>query len=476
MAPTSKAVDGHYQYLVIGGGSGGVSTARRAAKYGAKALVIEGDRLGGTCVNVGCVPKKVMWSASAMADKIRQAQAYGFQVDPALANTFQWGEFKAKRDAYVKRLNGIYARNLDKEGVDYVFGWAQFEDASTITVKLREGGEKRYTADHIVIAAGGTPTVPEGIPGAELGITSDGFFELPTQPKKVAVVGAGYIGIELAGMFHGLGTETHLFIRGETVLRSFDPMIQHMVTDTYVKHGMNVHKKTDMSKFSVEKLENGQLRVNYTDEANGSSHLVVDKLIWTIGRKPLGSHLNIASIGIETDKKGKVITDEYQNTSVPHVYSLGDISDNHFELTPVAIAAGRKLANRLFGPEEYKHQKQDYFDIPSVVFSHPEAGTIGLTEQQAFDKFGKDNVKIYQSKFISMYYAPFEQEDKEFTVYKIICAGPEEKVVGLHLFGDDSAEILQGFGAAVRMGATKADFDNVVAIHPTAAEELVTMT
>jgi glutathione reductase (NADPH) len=471
MAPTTE----HFNYLVIGGGSGGVATARRAAKYGAKALVIEGNRLGGTCVNVGCVPKKVMWSASDMASKIRQAKSYGFVgVDEQLSTTFDWPSFKAKRDAYVHRLNGIYASNLEKEGVQYVFGWAKFKDAKTVEVALREGGTKYYTADHIVIAAGGHPKIPDNIPGAEHGITSDGFFELPTQPKDVAVVGAGYIGVELSGMFHGLGSNTHLFIRGETVLRAFDPIIQHTVTDTYVRHGIHVHK---LFKFpsGIEKLDNGRIKITFTDADHPTPTSVeVDTLVWTIGRAPLSSSLNVEVPGVKLDDKGKVVVDEYQNSSVANIYSLGDLA-SHVELTPAAIAAGRRLANRLFGPEKFKNDKLDYTNIPSVVFAHPEVGTVGLTEGLARKKYGDQNIKVYQSKFVSMYYAPMSPEEKYPTVYKLIVAGEDEKVVGLHMVGDASSEILQGFGVAVKMGATKADFDSCVAIHPTAAEELVTL-
>lgn len=467
----------HYDYLVIGGGSGGVASARRAAKYGAKTLLIEAKAMGGTCVNAGCVPKKVMWAASDTAKRIREAKAYGFDVDRSLALTFDWPGFKAKRDAYVKRLNGIYERNLEKEGVEYVYGWAKFVDSKTIEVEYNtpiDGVKSQsFTADNILVTAGGAAKIPDGIPGAEYGITSDGFFELETQPKKVAIVGAGYIGVELAGVFNGLGTETHLFIRGETVLRVFDDIIQDTITETYIKHGVHIHKKSEAFT-NVEKLENGQLKISYKDEA-GKNEIVVDSLVWTIGRKPLSEILNLDDAGIKYDEKGQIIVDEFQNTNVPGIYSLGDIVGN-VELTPVAIAAGRKLSNRLFGGDEFKDSKLDYENVPSAIFSHPESASIGLSEAAAKKKYGAENVKAYRSKFISMYYAPLDPEDKDPTVYKIVVTGKDEKVVGLHLVGDASSEILQGFGAAIKMGATKADFDNVVAIHPTSAEEIVTMT
>lgn len=467
----------HYKYLVIGGGSGGVASARRAAKYGVKTLLIEGKALGGTCVNVGCVPKKVMWSAATMAKSITEARNYGFDgVDPSLVDTFNWPSFKAKRDAYVKRLNGIYARNLEKEGVDYVFGWAKFLNRHTVEVKLNEPDKdgnttKQYTADHILIATGGTATIPDGIPGAEHGITSDGFFELEQKPETVAIVGAGYIGVEFAGVFAALNTKTHLFIRRDKLLRKFDPMIQDNLTEIYEKH-LNLHKNSAIKK--VEKLDNGKLEITYT-EGSETGTLIADTLIWTIGRHTLKDDLNLEAVGVKVDPKtGVIITDEYQNTTTPNIYSVGDVS-GPIELTPVAIAAGRKLSLRLFAGDEYKDLKQSYENVPSAVFSHPEIGTIGLTEPQAREKFGDENVKVYNSKFTSMYYAPLDAEQKYPTVYKLIVQGPEEKVVGLHLLGDASSEILQGFGVAVKMGATKKDFDSVVAIHPTSAEELVTL-
>lgn len=455
-----------------------MASARRAGKYGTKSLVIEGNRLGGTCVNVGCVPKKIMWAASEMAKSIREAKAYGFEVDGKLADTFHWGAFKKMRDNYVLNLNGIYAKNLDKDGADYVYGWAKFIDSHTVEVTLREpidrNSTKRYTADHILIAAGGSPKVPSGIPGAEYGITSDGFFDLKEQPKKVAIVGAGYIGVEFAGVLKGLGTETHLFIRGETVLRKFDTIIQSTITDTYVKNGVHVHRKSKTFT-KIEKLEDGQLKIYFEDEKGPNQTLVVDCLIWTVGRYPLSKTLNLDKVGIKTDSKGVVITDEFQNTNVPSVYSCGDIAGK-VDLTPVAIAAGRRLSNRLFGGPKFKDAKLDYNNIPSVVFAHPEVGSIGLSEKEAKEKYGDGKVKIYQSSFTSMYYAPMDADAKSPTVYKIVCTGEDEKIVGLHIIGDGSSEILQGFGAAIKMGATKADFDNVVAIHPTSAEELVTMT
>lgn len=459
-----------YDYLVIGGGSGGVASARRAASYGAKTLLIEGKALGGTCVNVGCVPKKVMWYASDLGTRLTQAHEYGFFQNLPLTKenlTFNWAEFKKKRDAYVHRLNGIYARNLAKEGVDVVFGWAEFNKAGKVEVHTHDGKNELYSAEHILIATGGQPILPDNIPGYEYGTDSDGFFKLEKQPKKVVVVGAGYIGIEFAGVFNGLGSDTHLVIRGETVLRKFDQSIQETITNHYVNEGINVHKKSQVKK--VEKDETtGKLTIHLdTSEVIEN----VEALIWTVGRKSL-SGIGLENINVKLNDKEQVVVDEYQNSSTNFVYSLGDVVGK-VELTPVAIAAGRKLANRLFGPEKFRNDKLDYTNVPSVIFSHPEAGSIGLSEKEAIDKYGKENLKIYETKFTAMYYAMLAE--KSPTRYKLICAGQNEKVVGLHIIGDSSAEILQGFGVAIKMGATKADFDNCVAIHPTSAEELVTL-
>ncbi|SCU84822.1 LADA_0D04016g1_1 [Lachancea dasiensis] len=460
----------HYDYLVIGGGSGGVASSRRAASYGAKTLLIEAKAMGGTCVNVGCVPKKVMWYASDLATRLAHANEYGLFQEADLGReklTFNWPQFKEKRDAYIQRLNGIYERNLAKEGVDFLYGWAKFNSEGQVEVTKHDSTKEVFTADHILIATGGTPIKPDGIEGHELGIDSDDFFKLDKQPKKVLVSGAGYIGVELAGVFHGLGTETHMVIRGETLLRKFDESIQNTITDHYIKEGIRIHKTAKVDKI-VKDESTGKLNVHLD---NGDSLKEVDSLLWTIGRKTL-SGIGCDKVGVEINDKGQVIVDEYQNTTAPNIYSLGDVVGK-VELTPVAIAAGRKLSNRLFGPKEFANQKQDYENVPSVVFSHPEAGTIGLTEQEAVEKYGKENIKIYNSKFTAMYYAMLEH--KSPTTYKLICAGENEKVVGLHIIGDSSAEILQGFGVAVKMGATKADFDSCVAIHPTSAEELVTL-
>lgn len=488
MAPVQDSIVKHYDYLVIGGGSGGVASARRAASYGAKVLLIEGQykKLGGTCVNVGCVPKKVMWYASDMAHKKKQLKAYGLseeELDVKFGD-FDWSAIKAKRDGYVKRLNGIYERNLDKEKVEYIYGYASFanengdvdvvlsedQDIPFLSNSFKKNEKLTFSADKVLIATGGEPIVPPKVEGAELGVTSDGFFQLEKQPKSVAIVGVGYIGVELAGVFSSLGTETHLVARGDTVLRAFDEIIQTSITDIYInKLGVNVVKNSG----SVTKVEkSGDKKKVYL--GNGDV-LEVDELIWTVGRRAL-NRIGLDKVGVDVDSNGSVVVDAYQQTSNPKIFSLGDVVGN-VELTPVAIAAGRRLSNRLFsGQEVFAQDKLDYSNVPSVVFSHPEAGSIGLTTKEAIEKYGEDQIKIYNSKFNAMYYAMMESDEEKIPcVYRLVCAGPEEKVVGLHIVGDSSAEILQGFGVAVKMGATKKDFDNCVAIHPTSAEELVTL-
>ena len=336
-----------------------------------------------------------------------------------------------------------------------------------------DGSKVLVNAKKILVAVGGKPSPPPAIPGAELGINSDGFFDIDKQPKRVAIVGAGYIAVEFAGMFNALGTETHMFIRHTHFLRHFDPMIQETVTNEYERLGVKLHKKTNATK--IEKDANGKLTVTYKDEDGNESVLSdVDHLIWAIGRTPETKDIGLEEAGIKIDDNGFIVVDQYQNSSVDNIYALGDVT-GQIELTPVAIAAGRRLAERLFGPSKFATAKLNYENVPSVVFSHPEVGSIGLSEPQAIEKYGKENLKIYKTSFTAMYYAMMDPEDKGPTNYKLICAGPEEKVVGLHIMGLGSGEMLQGFGVAIKMGATKADFDSCVAIHPTSAEELVTL-
>ena len=444
----------HYQLLVIGGGSGGLAHAQRAAEYGIKAAAIEADRLGGTCVNVGCVPKKVMWYAANQTHQLHHAKDYGFDVEQ---KGFDWTTLKRNRDAYVKRLNGIYENNLDKRGVDYIDGRARFVDANTVEV-----GNRRITADNIVIATGGRPMVPD-IPGAEYGITSDDFFELDEQPKRVLIAGSGYIAVELGGVFAALGSDVQIVVRKDGIVRSFDRMLGEELMQAMRQSGVSID--TGVIPASVDKTDEG-LVVTAED---GRTFGPVDCVLWAIGRSPNTEGLNLDAAGVETDDNGFIPVDKYQMTNVPHIAALGDVT-GAIALTPVAIAAGRRLADRLYNGMQGRHL--EYHTIATVIFSHPPMGTVGLTETEARVKY-KDDVKVYQSSFIGMYYAL--GQDKQRTVMKLVTAGPEERIVGCHIIGDGADEMMQGFAVAIRMGATKEDFDNTVAIHPTSAEELVTM-
>ena len=468
MAPIGKECD----YLVIGGGSGGLASARRASgQWGAKTIAVESNRLGGTCVNVGCVPKKVTWNAAAIAETLHEAKSYGFSITQTAP--FDWKTFVTKRAAYVKRLNGIYDKNLEKDHVEWLHGRAHLLSKSEAEVVLDDGSKQTIHAKKILLATGGHPNIPK-TPGAELGITSDGFFDLEEQPKKAALVGAGYIAVEMAGMFHHLGTETHLFIRHDTFLRTFDPMVQEKIMSEYERQGIIIHRSSSQTKIEKHPSKPGWLNVHYSDSKTKEGVLEIDCLLWAIGRSPEVEDLGLDKAGVKQDERGHITADEYQNTNIDNIYSLGDVCGK-VELTPVAIAAGRFLANRLFGGPDHKDSKLDYNNIPSVVFAHPEVGSIGMTEPAAREKYGDENIKVYNTSFTAMYYAMMEPDEKSPTSYKLICHGPDEKVVGLHILGSGCSEMLQGFGVAVKMGATKKDFDSCVAIHPTSAEELVTL-
>lgn len=445
----------HYDYIAIGGGSGGIASSNRASMYGKKCALIEAAELGGTCVNVGCVPKKVMWYAAHIAEAVHSmGPAYGFT---ASSSDFDWPRLVKNRDAYIKRLNDIYKNTLDNNKVDVIRGHARFVDPHTVAV-----GQQVYTADHILIATGGKPVIPD-IPGAELGMDSDGFFQLSQRPERVAVVGAGYIAVELAGVLNALGSETHLFIRRDKPLRHFDPLLSDALVQAMAQDGLHLH--THSTPRAVRKNADNSLSLELE---NGTIH-IIDALIWAVGRRPNLDNLNLEVSGVQLNEQGYVITDKYQNTSVAGIYAVGDVT-GRIELTPVAIAAGRRLSERLFNHKTTEHL--DYENVPTVVFSHPPIGTVGLTEPQARSRYG-DAVTVYQSSFTSMYTAITEH--RQMTKMKLVCVGPDEKVVGIHGIGMGMDEILQGFAVALKMGATKRDLDNTVAIHPSAAEEFVTM-
>lgn len=448
MSPT------HFDFLVLGGGSGGMAAARRAAKHGARVALIEGGKLGGTCVNRGCVPKKMFWNAAQVADAMRDAESYGFdEVTPE----FRWAKFKEARDRAILRLNGIYERNLGIDGVTLITGWARLLGGHRVQV-----GEQIYTCEHLLLATGGRPRLPE-IEGASLGLTSDEFFELEALPERVAVVGGGYIAVELAGVLRGLGAEVTLIVRGKRPLRAFETMVADALLEEMGEHGINV-----VTGFVPSKLEKGENGLCLFGET-GHCEAGFGTLIWAIGRDPNVEGLGIEEQGVELDERGYIASGKWEETSAERVYALGDVTGK-VELTPVAIFAGRKLSDRLFGGEEEAHL--DYRNVPTVIFSHPPIGTVGLTEDAARDEFG-DAVKCYTTRFVDLYYSLARRRVR--TVMKVVCVGVQEKIVGIHVLGRSADELIQGFAVALVMGATKADLDRTVAIHPTAAEELVTL-
>lgn len=445
-----------YDYIVIGGGSGGIASANRAAMHGAKVILFEGKEVGGTCVNVGCVPKKVMWYGAQVAETLhRYAGEYGFDVT---LNKFDFATLKANRQAYIDRIHGSYERGFDSNGVERVYEYAKFVDSHTVEV----AGE-RYTAPHILIATGGHALYPN-IPGSEYGITSDGFFELDEVPKRTAVIGGGYIAVEVAGVLNALGSDTHLFVRKDRPLRTFDKDIIDVLVDEMAKSGPTLH--THANATEVVKNADDSLTISFD---NGET-VTVDCLIWAIGRAANTSGFGLEKTGVELTERGNVYSDAFENTSVSGIYALGDVTGK-LDLTPVAVKAGRQLSERLFNNKA--DAKLDYTDVATVVFSHPVIGSVGLTEEKAIAKYGAENIKVYKSSFTPMYTAL--GDNRQPSTMKLVTLGEDEKIIGLHGIGYGVDEMIQGFSVAIKMGATKAEFDNTVAIHPTGSEEFVTM-
>jgi|TARA_B100001094_G_scaffold108941_1_gene104880 glutathione reductase (NADPH) len=449
-------VKNDFDLMVIGGGSGGLASAQRAAEYGANVAVIEQAPLGGTCVNVGCVPKKVMWYAAQHTSFHKLAADYGFDIK---IKSHDWAQLKKKRDAYIKRLNGIYERNLKARNIQLIRGPAKFKNQSTVTVN-----DIDYSSQKIVIATGGKPIVPE-ISGGKLGIDSDGFFALNRCPSKVAIIGSGYIAVELAGVLAALGAEVSLFIRTKSLIRSFDAMLSEKLKSAMQHQGIKVIE--NVTPYSLEGLKNNLFLRSEDQEQFGS----FEEIIWAVGRSPNTDNINLSATAVAVDKNAFITTDKFQETNITNIFAIGDVTGRE-ALTPVAIAAGRRLSDRLFGGMSDRYL--EYHTIPTVVFSHPPIGTVGITETMARKKFG-DKIKIFTSSFTPMFYALSDEEDKIPTTMKLITLGDEQKVIGCHIIGDGADEMLQGFAVAIRKGLTKKDFDDTIAIHPTSAEELVTM-
>ncbi|CZG64227.1 glutathione-disulfide reductase [Legionella pneumophila] len=447
----------HFDLIVLGGGSGGIASAVRAAQYGAKVAVIEQNHLGGTCVNLGCVPKKIMYNASSIAETLHKSPDYGFFLENNAK--LDWKRLVNKRNAYIERLRENYAKRFLQHKITLIQGKGIFHDQSSITID-----HTIYQAEHIIIATGGEPALP-AINGIKHAIDSDGFFSLTKLPAKVAVIGSGYIGVELAGILNSLGSETHLLMRGTRPLSRFDHMIGDTLMEIMQKQGISIHQNHKAQ--AIHLHSDGRKSILCQ---SGSIIENIDVIISAVGRKPRTGNLNLDKINVNMDDKGLILVDTFQNTSVKGIYAIGDVT-NAPALTPVAIAAGRRLADRIFGNQP--DACLNYDNICSVVFSHPPSGSVGLTEREAIEKYGKNKIKIYQTRFVPMYDAL--SIDKTPTAMKLVTLGKKEKIIGLHVVGYSADEMLQGFGVAIKMGACKKDFDNTIAIHPTSAEEFVTM-
>ncbi|MGT2714988.1 glutathione-disulfide reductase [Streptococcus respiraculi] len=445
-----------FDIIAIGGGSGGIATMNRAAEHGAKAAVIEGNLLGGTCVNIGCVPKKIMWYGAQVAETLHTyGSEYGFSAENI---HFDFATLKKNRDAYIERSRNSYKGTFERNKVEVIKGYARFVDEHTVEV----GGEHIY-AEKIVIATGAKPILPT-IPGGEYANVSDDVFAWEKLPASVAVIGAGYIAVEMAGVLHALGVKTDLFVRRDRPLRRFDSYITDALMAEMERTGLPLHPHKIPQR--IEKNPDSSLTIFFED---GSQH-TAEKILWAVGRRANIDNLNLEAVGITTTSTGHIAVNEFQETSTPHIYALGDVTGEK-ELTPVAIKAGRTLSERLFNNKT--NAKMDYRFIPTVVFSHPAIGTIGYTQEEAEKEFGAENVKVYTSGFTSMYTALGSH--RQAAKFKLVTTGPKERIVGLHGIGYGVDEMIQGFAVAIKMGATKADFDATVAIHPTGAEEFVTM-
>ncbi len=444
-----------YDLIALGAGSGGLSVVERAASYGQRCAVVERGKMGGTCVNVGCVPKKIMWFGANLAEMIEDAGAYGYDLT---RNGFDWSKLVDKREKYIAGINTWYHGYLKELGIDEIEGEASFVDANTIAVN-----GKHYTAQDIVIATGTEPSLPD-IPGVAHAITSDGFFALQQQPERVAIVGSGYIAVELAGVLNALGSKVSLYLRKEHVLGEFDSLLQTTLMERLGQSGIEIRLRCQV--MAIERNADGKLDLQDT---HGVGMEDVDQVIYAIGRSAELGTLNLANADVAITDRGFIESDLYQRTSQPNIFALGDVT-GRAALTPVAIAAGRRLADRLYNAQSDRHL--DYELIPTVVFSHPPIATIGVTEEAARDQYG-ERIRVYQTRFTAMYNSISGHDIP--TAMKLVCLDEEEKIIGCHMIGPAVDEMLQGFAVAIRMGACKKDFDDTVAIHPTSSEELVTM-
>ncbi|KAB7770059.1 glutathione-disulfide reductase [Xanthomonas maliensis] len=449
-----------YDVLVLGGGSGGLAAAFRAASHGARVAIMEPGELGGTCVNLGCVPKKAMWLAANLAGQIELAGALGFDVPrPVLS----WKELVTHRQGYIANIHASYRRRLDNDGVVLVPRRGVLRDRHTV---MGDDGVA-VTADHIVIATGAHPLRPD-IAGAEHGSVSDDFFNLCHAPPQVAIVGGGYIAVEIAGLLQALGSRVHLFVQGDRLLERFDAELTLQLADNLRHLGVRLHFGFQTT--GLERDATGGLRVRgRARHASEQGNDVFDEVFLAVGRRANTAGLGLEAVGVALGDKGEVVVDEWQTTAVSNIHAIGDVAGK-VGLTPVAIAAGRRLMDRLFGHRP--DARMDYDNVPSVVFSHPPLGQVGMSEEQARAQYG-DAVRVYRSNFRPMLHALADAPQR--SLFKLVCAGDDERVVGVHLLGEAADEMLQGFAVALKMGATKRDFDDTVAIHPTSSEEIVLM-
>jgi glutathione reductase (NADPH) len=445
-----------YDLVVIGGGSGGLAGAFRAAAHGARVALLEPGEFGGTCVNVGCVPKKAMWMAAELSQRIDLASRLGFGLP---APKLDWREFVVHRQRYIAGIHASYRKRLDAAGVVHLPCRGHLVDAHT--VETHQG--LRVSGAHVLIATGGRPKRPD-IPGVDLGLVSDDFFNLCAAPERIAIVGGGYIGVELAGILQALGSRVELFVRGERLLDSFDHEITAQLAENLRQHGIHLHFGHRLAE--VERAGGTQVRLL---DAAGARTEPFDSLIFATGRSPNSGELALAAAGVDTDECGFIVVDGFQDTRIASVHAIGDVA-SRLALTPVAIAAARRLMDRLFGGKA--GAKLDYDHIATVVFAHPPIGKVGLTEAEARARHG-DAVSTYRADFRPMLHALADSPQR--SLFKLVCVGEDERVVGLHLLGEGADEILQGFAVALKLGLRKRDLDETVAIHPTSAEEVVLM-
>lgn len=442
-----------FDLYVIGAGSGGVRAARFAAGFGAKVAVAESRYLGGTCVNVGCVPKKLLVYGAHFAEDFEQASGFGWSLGEA---KFDWTTLIANKDREINRLNGIYRNLLVNSGVTLHESHAKVLGPHEVEVN-----GQRFTAEHILIATGGWPQIPD-IPGREHAISSNEAFFLKALPKRVLVVGGGYIAVEFAGIFHGLGAQTTLVYRGDLFLRGFDGAVRQHLQEELVKRGMDLQFNADIER--IEKQADGSLNVTLKD----GRQLAADCVFYATGRRPMLDNLGLENTGVTLDKRGFIEVNDLYQSAEPSILAIGDVI-GRVQLTPVALAEGMAVARRLFKPEQYR--PVDYKMIPTAVFSLPTIGTVGLSEEQAREE--GHTVQVFESRFRPMKLTLTDCQER--TLMKLVVDAKTDKVLGCHMVGPDAGEIIQGLAIAVKAGATKRDFDETIGVHPTAAEEFVTM-